>query len=68
MMHTPLENYDTITRFPSLRVIISTNVPLDMKRNVCSEKDLSNAAGLFLYLQNEAGYDIYTEKFAGIHD
>ena len=51
IMH-PLEKHRTNIRITGNRVIISTNVPLDMKRDNSSIKMLtSNAVGIFLYLQ-----------------
>lgn len=35
-------SYGKITRIPDLRAFISTNVPLDMKRNISSRKGLTD--------------------------
>ena len=49
MMHTPLDKYCTITRIPDYRVIMSTNVPLDIYTDIswCKEAHRLRWAYLF---------------------
>ena len=49
-VHTPIKKHRTITRLLGSRVIISTNVPLDMKRDISSIKTLTKCGGHFYLL------------------
>ena len=46
----PLEKHHTITRIPSLRVFISTNVPLDMYTDIGWCKEAHRLRWAFLYV------------------